>query len=81
MRYCFSGHESFQCKSLWLKKEYDFFRSGGQFSGTNSVVRLGVGKTWSHPFDSGSVLGDDNILLCILGYVFEELVKQMIKVF
>lgn len=24
MRYSFSGHESFHCKSLWLKKGYDF---------------------------------------------------------
>jgi len=23
-RYIFSGHESFPCKSLWLKKGYDF---------------------------------------------------------
>lgn len=76
MRYSFSGHESFQCKYLWLKKEYSFLRAGGKFSDTNSVVRLGVGKTWSHPFDSGSVLGDDNILRCIPGHVFEELVKQ-----
>lgn len=44
MRYSFSGHESFQCKSLWLKKGYDFLRAGGKFSDTNSVVRLGVGK-------------------------------------
>lgn len=44
MRYSFSGHESFQCKSLWLKKGYDFLRAGGKFSDTNSVVMLGVGK-------------------------------------
>ena len=24
MRYCFSGHESFPCKSMWLKKGYDY---------------------------------------------------------
>ena len=24
IKYCFSGHESFPCKSLWLKKGYDF---------------------------------------------------------
>ena len=44
MRYSFSGHESFQCKSLWLKKGYDFLRAGGKFSDTNSVVGLGVSK-------------------------------------
>ena len=25
IKYCFSGHESFPCKSLWLKKGYDFY--------------------------------------------------------
>ncbi len=24
VKYSFSGHESFACKSLWLKKGYDF---------------------------------------------------------
>ena len=24
IKYTFSGHESFPCKSLWLKKGYDF---------------------------------------------------------
>ena len=24
MKYTFSGHESFPCKALWLKKGYDF---------------------------------------------------------
>ena len=24
VKYSFSGHESFPCKSLWLKKGYDF---------------------------------------------------------
>lgn len=44
MRYRFSGHESFQYKSLLLKKGSDFLRAGGKFSDTNSVVRLSVGK-------------------------------------
>ena len=44
MRYSFSGHESFHCKSLWLKKGYDFLLASGRFSDTDSVVRLGVGK-------------------------------------
>lgn len=44
MRYCFSGHESFHCKSLWLKKGYDFLNNNGRFTDPMSVVELGVGK-------------------------------------
>ena len=44
MRYSFSGHESFHCKSLWLKKGYDFLADEGQFNDINAVVELGVGK-------------------------------------
>lgn len=44
MRYSFSGHESFICKSLWLKKGYDFILEGNSFSSPESVVKLGVGK-------------------------------------
>jgi hypothetical protein len=43
-RYCFSGHESFHCKSLWLKKGYDFLAKGNAFNSPDAVVRLGVGK-------------------------------------
>lgn len=43
-RYSFSGHESFQCKSLWLKKGYDFLLNGNRFSNPDSVAILGVGK-------------------------------------
>lgn len=43
-RYSFSGHESFHCKSLWLKKGYDFLLSGGKFTDADSVVKFGVGK-------------------------------------
>ncbi|MCQ2225693.1 MAG: DUF4007 family protein, partial [Paludibacteraceae bacterium] len=30
-RYIFSGHESFPCKTLWLKKGYDFVVQGKDF--------------------------------------------------
>jgi len=40
----FSGHESFQCRHLWLKKGYDFVKKGLRFSDEESVVHLGVGK-------------------------------------
>lgn len=43
-RYIFSGHESFHCKSLWLKKGYDYLLTGNRFADVDSVARLGVGK-------------------------------------
>lgn len=44
VKYAFSGHESFYCKSLWLKKGYDFVLRNKDFNASNSVVELGVGK-------------------------------------
>lgn len=43
-KYTFSGHESFPCKSLWLKKGYDFVQSGYDWNAPDAVVKLGVGK-------------------------------------
>lgn len=43
-RYTFSGHESFICKSLWLKKGYDYLKGGNGFNDVDAVVKLGVGK-------------------------------------
>jgi hypothetical protein len=43
-RYTFSGHESFSCKSLWLKKGYEFVVSGKDFNSPDAVIDLGVGK-------------------------------------
>lgn len=40
----FSGHDSFQCRQLWLKKGYDFVQEGKNFNDEDAVVRLGVGK-------------------------------------
>ena len=41
----FSGHESFQCRNLWLKKGFDFIKQGpGDFSSEEAVLSLGVGK-------------------------------------
>ena len=40
----FSGHESFACKSHWLKRGYDFVRGKNNFNDDDAVVRLGVGK-------------------------------------
>lgn len=44
IKYTFSGHESFQCRQLWLKKGYDFIAAGKSFRSEDSVVALGVGK-------------------------------------
>ncbi len=44
MKYTFSGHETFQCKNMWLKKGYDFVNSGKSFNDDDAVVDLGVGK-------------------------------------
>ena len=43
-RYVFSGHESFPCKTLWLKKGYDFVVQGKDFNSPEAVIDLGVGK-------------------------------------
>lgn len=43
-RFVFSGHESFPCKSLWLKKGYDFVVAGNDFNSPEAVIGLGVGK-------------------------------------
>jgi len=44
----FSGHESFQCRNLWLKKGYDFVvrpnQGEGNFNHELAVIDLGVGK-------------------------------------
>jgi hypothetical protein len=43
-KYTFSGHESFQCRHLWLKKGYDYINQGKSFNDEDAVVILGVGK-------------------------------------
>ncbi len=43
-KYTFSGHESFPCKTLWLKKGYDFVKAEKDFNAPEAVVDLGVGK-------------------------------------
>jgi hypothetical protein len=40
----FSGHDTFQCRHLWLKKGYDYIHAGKSFSSEDAVVELGVGK-------------------------------------
>lgn len=43
-KYTFSGHESFQCRHLWLKKGYEYVKKKKSFNDQDSVVELGVGK-------------------------------------
>jgi hypothetical protein len=43
-KYTFSGHDSFQCRQLWLKKGYDYVQEGKSFNDEDAVVKLGVGK-------------------------------------
>ena len=56
-RFSFSGHESFFCKPLWLKKAYDAMNVGVNFTSPDAVAALGVGKNmvasirfWSRAF-------------------------------
>lgn len=56
-RYSFSGHESFFCKPLWLKKAFDAMNEGVDFTSPDAVAVLGVGKNmvasirfWSRAF-------------------------------
>lgn len=44
IKYTFSGHDSFQCRQLWLKKGYDYIQSKKSFNDEDAVVKLGVGK-------------------------------------
>jgi len=53
----FSGHETFHCKELWLKKGYDFVKRDGKFT-DQACIDLGVGRNmvssirfWLKAFD------------------------------
>lgn len=57
MKLQFSGHESFECRPLWLKKGYDLLVNGKTFN-DEAVVDLGVGrnmvtsiKYWMRAYD------------------------------
>ncbi len=70
----FSGHETFHCRHLWLKKGYDFINSQNKFSEPDSVVQLGVGKNmvvsiqyWMHAF---GLLDEKNQLTLIANFLF-----------
>ena len=74
-KYTFSGHESFTCKSLWLKKGHDFISNSYNFNAPDAVVQLGVGKNmvasiryWMRAF--GMTLNDE--LQPISTYLFDQ---------
>lgn len=73
-KYTFSGHESFTCKTLWLKKGYDFIKNNVNFNAPDAVVQLGVGKNmvasiryWMKAF--GLTRNDE--ITSIADYLFE----------
>lgn len=75
-RLSFSGHESFPCRQFWLKKGYDFINEGNQFSDSDAIVKLGVGKNmvasihyWMKSF---GLLNDDSSLTEIAHYIFAD---------
>ena len=75
MRYSFSGHESFPCKSMWLKKGYDYLINQNKFTDSDAVVKLGVGKNmvqsirfWLKAF---GLLKDDEVT-DIARYIFDD---------
>lgn len=75
-RYTFSGHESFPCKSLWLKKGYDFIVHDKDFNASDAVIDLGVGKNMvasiRHWLRAFGILKDDK--LTELGiYLFDDI--------
>ena len=43
-KFTFSGHDTFHCRHLWLKKGYEFVKKGNKFANEDSVIELGVGK-------------------------------------
>lgn len=74
-KYTFSGHESFTCKTLWLKKGFDFIHNDYNFNAPDAVILLGVGKNmvasiryWMRAF--GMIQNDE--LLPISSYLFDQ---------
>lgn len=72
----FSGHETFQCRHLWLKKGYDFVKAGRTFNADDAVVELGVGKNmvtsiryWMRAFD---LLEGSDQLSYFASYLFDD---------
>lgn len=72
----FSGHETFRCKTHWLKRGYDFICNDGNFNAEDAVVRLGVGKNmvssikyWMKAF---GFIDPTNTVTNIAGYLLND---------
>lgn len=72
----FSGHDTFHCRHLWLKKGYEFVKAGNKFSDEDAVVKLGVGKNmvssinfWLRAF---GILDKDGILTEFAKYILDD---------
>lgn len=70
----FSGHESFACKSHWLKRGYDFVLNGRNFNDEDAVLYLGVGKNMVASIRfwlKAMGLLNENTLTFIANYLFD----------
>lgn len=70
----FSGHESFHCRSLWLKKGYDYIKSKHKFNEPDAVVDLGVGKNMvssiNYWMKSFGIIEKDSSISKISNFIF-----------
>lgn len=72
----FSGHDTFHCRHLWLKKGYDFIKKGRKFTDDDAVVELGVGKNmvssinfWMRAF---GIIDKDGLLTDFANYILDD---------
>ncbi len=72
----FSGHDTFHCRHLWLKKGYDFIKKGRKFTDDDAVVELGVGKNmvssinfWMRAF---GIIDKDGLLTDFAVYILDD---------
>ncbi len=76
IKFTFSGHDTFHCRHLWLKKGYDFIKNRNKFSQENAVLELGVGKNmvsaigfWMKAF---GLLNNEGNLTEFANYIFDD---------
>lgn len=72
----FSGHDTFHCRHLWLKKGFDFITNGKKFTEEDAVVELGVGKNmvasiyfWMKAF---GIIDKNGTLTDFAHYIFDD---------
>lgn len=77
VKFTFSGHDTFHCRHLWLKKGYDFIKQGNRFSQENAVLELGVGKNmvsaigfWMKAF---GLLNSQGVLTEFADFIFDDI--------